>query len=67
MGAKAVDCPNCGKEVEWIDANIYRPFCSERCKLIDFGEWATEKKSIPGEPALPAEDSVEAEGFDSLQ
>ena len=34
-------CPTCGKPVEWQD-NPARPFCSERCKLIDFGRWADE-------------------------
>ena len=48
-----VDCPNCKKPVEWTDKNNYRPFCSERCKLIDFGEWASERNSIPGKPVYP--------------
>lgn len=48
-----VDCPNCKQAVEWTDANSYRPFCSKRCKLIDFGEWASERNSIPGEPVYP--------------
>ena len=30
-----------------MPANAYRPFCSERCKLIDFGAWATEKYRVP--------------------
>lgn len=47
---RSVNCPGCGKEVKWIEQNTHRPFCSERCKLIDFGEWATEKHSIPGAP-----------------
>jgi endogenous inhibitor of DNA gyrase (YacG/DUF329 family) len=33
-----VRCPRCGKEVDW-EANPFRPFCSERCKLIDLGRW----------------------------
>lgn len=43
-----VDCPTCGKKVEWTEANKYRPFCSERCKQIDLGAWAEEKFVIPG-------------------
>tara|TARA_Y100000814_G_scaffold282606_1_gene247823 strand:+ start:1372 stop:1521 length:150 start_codon:yes stop_codon:yes gene_type:complete len=35
--------------MEWNDGNKFRPFCCERCKLIDFGEWATEKHVIVGE------------------
>lgn len=44
---RVVACPHCGKGVEWTAANRYRPFCSERCKLIDFGAWATEKYRVP--------------------
>jgi hypothetical protein len=49
---KKVKCPTCNKEVEWDKKNPFRPFCSERCKLIDLGEWASESHRIPGnEPA----------------
>lgn len=43
-----VDCPTCGKKVEWTEANKYRPFCTERCKQIDLGAWAEERYVIPG-------------------
>ncbi|MDE2310512.1 MAG: DNA gyrase inhibitor YacG, partial [Betaproteobacteria bacterium] len=33
-----VTCPQCGKEVVWSSDSRYRPFCSERCKLIDLGQ-----------------------------
>ena len=46
-----VSCPTCKKSVAWNDKFPAKPFCSERCKLIDLGEWADEKKRIPGEPA----------------
>lgn len=49
---KSVNCPTCQKQVRWVTDNEYRPFCSERCKLIDFGGWATEKHSIPGAPVF---------------
>jgi endogenous inhibitor of DNA gyrase (YacG/DUF329 family) len=39
--------------VEWTDANPYRPFCSERCKLIDLGAWANEEYRVPAENASP--------------
>lgn len=42
-------CPTCGKILEWDKNNPYRPFCSQRCKLIDLGEWASENHRIPGE------------------
>jgi len=44
---RVVACPRCGKSVEWTPANAYRPFCSERCKLIDLGAWATEQYRVP--------------------
>ncbi|WP_224745953.1 DNA gyrase inhibitor YacG [Neiella litorisoli] len=45
-----VSCPTCQKQVEWSTENKFRPFCSERCKLIDLGEWADESHRIAGEP-----------------
>ena len=39
-------CPTCNKEVE-LTGNPFRPFCSERCKLIDLGKWAGEQFRIP--------------------
>jgi endogenous inhibitor of DNA gyrase (YacG/DUF329 family) len=47
---KTVSCPNCAKPVQWTTQFPYRPFCCERCKLIDLGEWASAEKIIPGEP-----------------
>lgn len=54
-------CPTCNKEIEYSKDNPFRPFCSERCKLIDLGEWASGERSIPGEPdwSLYDEDSGE--------
>jgi endogenous inhibitor of DNA gyrase (YacG/DUF329 family) len=43
-----VKCPGCGATVRWSDENRYRPFCSQRCKLIDLGAWATDRYAIPG-------------------
>ncbi len=42
-------CPTCQTTIEWSTANKYRPFCSERCKLIDLGDWANETRRIPSE------------------
>ena len=42
-----VACPQCSKDVVWGDESPYRPFCSERCKLIDLGQWANEDYRIP--------------------
>ena len=42
-------CPICSKPVEWKD-NPFRPFCSERCKLLDLSRWVSEEYSVPGKP-----------------
>jgi uncharacterized protein len=42
-----VKCPTCRKETPW-ENNPHRPFCSERCQLIDLGAWAEERYRIPG-------------------
>ncbi len=46
---RIVPCPTCRKPVKWSTSNRHRPFCSERCRLIDFGAWADERYKIPGE------------------
>ena len=40
------NCPRCEKETDLSNKNLYRPFCSEKCKLIDFGSWANEDNNI---------------------
>jgi endogenous inhibitor of DNA gyrase (YacG/DUF329 family) len=44
--ARFVSCPHCGAQVAWSPENPCRPFCSERCKLIDLGDWAMEKYRV---------------------
>jgi uncharacterized protein len=44
---RSVHCPQCGKAVDWTPENRFRPFCSERCKLIDLGAWANESYRVP--------------------
>ena len=46
-----VNCPVCDKSVAWTAEAEWRPFCSERCKLIDLGQWASEAYAIAGKPA----------------
>lgn len=53
---KVVKCPTCQKSVEWSESSIFRPFCSDRCRLIDLGEWASEKHAIPDEPIPSTEE-----------
>ena len=40
------ECPQCKTLADLSKANKFRPFCSERCKLIDLGTWANEEKLI---------------------
>lgn len=55
-----VNCPHCGKPVPWSEASPWKPFCSERCRLIDLGDWLTEKHAIPGDTEpLPRDDDPE--------
>jgi endogenous inhibitor of DNA gyrase (YacG/DUF329 family) len=44
---RSVVCPTCRKSVDWTPENRFRPFCSERCKLIDLGAWASEAYRAP--------------------
>lgn len=55
--ARKVRCPQCGGESVWSADNQYRPFCSERCKLIDLGAWASEAYRVPEQEAsdLPSD------------
>jgi uncharacterized protein len=46
----SIKCPTCRKETQ-LAGNPFRPFCSERCKMIDLGTWASEGYRIPGEKA----------------
>lgn len=49
---KTVQCPHCGEQAVYAPANKWRPFCSERCRMIDLGEWASEGYQIAAEPSL---------------
>ena len=44
---KHVKCPTCGGPSLFSSQNAYRPFCSERCKNMDFGAWASESFRMP--------------------
>lgn len=60
---RQVKCPQCGRLILYTPENPYRPFCSERCRLIDLGEWASESYRIPTSPsssdALSEEDDYD--------
>lgn len=44
---KEIKCPQCGRLTFYSSENTFRPFCSERCRLIDLGQWANESYKIP--------------------
>ncbi len=49
--SRTVSCPRCGAPVRWVAESPFRPFCSERCKMIDLGAWANEdyRVAVKGE------------------
>jgi uncharacterized protein len=53
---KIVVCPQCGGESVYAPSNSFRPFCSERCKNIDFGAWASESFRLPAD--TPPDDEI---------
>jgi endogenous inhibitor of DNA gyrase (YacG/DUF329 family) len=50
-----VRCPICRVPVPW-EGNPHRPFCSERCQLIDLGAWVAERYRIPAKGKEPGEE-----------
>jgi endogenous inhibitor of DNA gyrase (YacG/DUF329 family) len=65
--ARQVACPGCGAPAEYSPANPWRPFCSERCRLVDLGAWASESYRIPvkggpGEDGIPGDDDEGSPG-----
>lgn len=54
-------CPTCGKPIEWTEAARWRPFCSERCRLIDLGEWLSENHRISDPTDAPSDDPPPSE------
>lgn len=43
-----VSCPTCKKKFSYYTSN-FRPFCSEKCRLIDLGQWLSESYAVPAE------------------
>jgi endogenous inhibitor of DNA gyrase (YacG/DUF329 family) len=60
-----VACPQCGMPAEWSPQNRFRPFCSERCKMIDLGAWASESYRVPLEEGPDDLDTPEPRDDDS--
>lgn len=55
--ARILPCPTCQKPTQWTNKNLSRPFCCERCKLIDLGAWSSGEHAIAGEPVIQFGDS----------
>ena len=55
MSSARVKCPTCHRDLDW-DTAPFRPFCSERCRLIDLGAWLSEQRAIPGE-SVPGQEN----------
>ncbi|MDH5265874.1 MAG: DNA gyrase inhibitor YacG [Betaproteobacteria bacterium] len=58
--ARSVACPRCGAPSIYAPENRWRPFCSERCRVIDLGNWAAEAYRVPAAPERAAEPPAEA-------
>jgi len=58
--ATVVKCPTCKRPVEWSAESTYRPFCSDRCRLIDLGAWLTEQHKIPDGSGIDEETPTES-------
>jgi len=43
---KQVTCPGCKKKTLYSSTNPHRPFCSDRCRLIDLGAWASDSYRV---------------------
>lgn len=56
---RTVACPTCRRRVAWLPENRYRPFCSERCRRIDLGAWASGEYTIAA--ATPADGEAETD------
>jgi endogenous inhibitor of DNA gyrase (YacG/DUF329 family) len=50
MSVARVRCPTCRRELVWSEEFPWRPFCSERCKMVDLGAWFAEERAIAGDP-----------------
>ncbi|MFY9317399.1 MAG: DNA gyrase inhibitor YacG [Burkholderiales bacterium] len=59
--AKFVTCPRCGTQAPYSPENRWRPFCSERCRVIDLGAWASEAYRVPVPPDAESETPPDAD------
>jgi len=52
--ARTLRCPSCRTPIVW-SGNPHRPFCSQRCRIVDLGAWADDRYRVPGDP-VPGDD-----------
>ncbi|TMH94854.1 MAG: DNA gyrase inhibitor YacG [Betaproteobacteria bacterium] len=57
QSVKKVPCPRCGAPALFGPENKWRPFCSERCKMIDLGLWASESYRVPDKESGPQDNA----------
>lgn len=57
QGPLLVSCPYCHKQIVYSTDNPFRPFCSERCKMLDLGAWANEERTVAGNDINVDEDA----------
>lgn len=66
--ARKVKCPQCGRLTVYSPENAFRPFCSERCRLLDLGQWADETYRIPIDQSSPSSElEISEEDSDNYQ
>jgi endogenous inhibitor of DNA gyrase (YacG/DUF329 family) len=61
---RIVQCPTCKGDSVYAAINPSRPFCSERCKNVDFGAWATESYRLDAKPPQEGDESGNPPGSD---
>ncbi|MFT7723150.1 MAG: DNA gyrase inhibitor YacG [Roseateles sp.] len=59
QGERLVRCPQCGGDSVFAPRNQWRPFCSERCRQIDLGAWASESFRVPATPPQDPDEQPE--------
>ena len=64
MEKKIINCPRCKQPTEYSTENSFRPFCSERCRLIDLGQWVEEEFKIVEQGEIEKHSSPEDNDLD---
>ena len=64
--ARTVRCPACGGPSRYAPDNTYRPFCSERCQMLDLAHWLDGDYRVegPADGAMPDMEPDDPEATD---